>query len=238
VCVCVCEWVCVRVSVWVSVCECVCEWVSECVWVCVRVWLWECVWVCVRVCECVCVCVSVCVCIKNWFKPIFLLFLTWILRKWFTHLLNPCSTVLLEKLTCSQLVKKFPAFYGTRRFITAFTSAPHLSLSWTTSIQSMLPHSTSWRSILILSSHLGLCLPSGSFPSGFPHTCYMPLPYHYSRFDHPNNIAWGIPVINLLVMSKLLILMFDFAPRPLLLAKLRFWLRWPSKKRPGCKSQC
>ena len=39
------------------------------------------------------------------------------------------STVLLEKLTGFQLVKKFPAFYGTRRFITAFTNALHLSLS-------------------------------------------------------------------------------------------------------------
>ena len=34
-----------------------------------------------------------------------------------------------EKLTGFQLVKKFPAFYGTRRFITAVTSARHLSLS-------------------------------------------------------------------------------------------------------------
>jgi cation transport ATPase len=32
-------------------------------------------------------------------------------------------------LTDLQLVKKFPTFYGTRRFITAFTSARHLSLS-------------------------------------------------------------------------------------------------------------
>jgi hypothetical protein len=40
----------------------------------------------------------------------------------------PWSRV-LENLTCSQPVKKFPAFYGTRRFITAFTSARHLSLS-------------------------------------------------------------------------------------------------------------
>jgi len=37
--------------------------------------------------------------------------------------------VLLEKLTSSQLVKKFPTFYGTRMFITAVTSAGHLSLS-------------------------------------------------------------------------------------------------------------
>jgi len=46
-----------------------------------------------------------------------------------THSLTPCSRVLLEKLIGSQLVKKFPAFYGTRKFITAFTSASHLSLS-------------------------------------------------------------------------------------------------------------
>ena len=46
-----------------------------------------------------------------------------------TYLLTPCSRVLLQKPTGFQLVKKFPAFYGTRRFITAFTSARHLSLS-------------------------------------------------------------------------------------------------------------
>jgi hypothetical protein len=45
----------------------------------------------------------------------------------FTYLLTPWSRVLLEKLTGLQLVKKFPAFYGTRRFITALTSARHLS---------------------------------------------------------------------------------------------------------------
>jgi len=40
-----------------------------------------------------------------------------------TYLLTQWSTVLLEKLICSQLVKKFPAFLGIRMFITAFTSA-------------------------------------------------------------------------------------------------------------------
>jgi len=40
-----------------------------------------------------------------------------------------CGAVLLEKLPGSQLAKKFPAFYGTLRFITAFTIACHLSLS-------------------------------------------------------------------------------------------------------------
>jgi hypothetical protein len=68
--------------------------------------------------------------------------------------LTPWSRVLLEKLTDFQLVKKFLAFYGTPRFITAFTSARHLSLSWASSIQSIPPHPNSWRSILILSSHV------------------------------------------------------------------------------------
>jgi hypothetical protein len=34
-----------------------------------------------------------------------------------------------------QLLKNFPAFYGTRRFITVFTRALHCSLSWARSIQ-------------------------------------------------------------------------------------------------------
>ena len=71
-----------------------------------------------------------------------------------------------------RLVKNFHAFYGTRMFITAFTSVRHLSLSWARSIQFMSPHSSSWRSILI-SSHLRLGLTRGLFPSGFP--TYTPL---------------------------------------------------------------
>ena len=97
-----------------------------------------------------------------------------------TYLLTPCSKVLFEKLTCSQLVKKFPAFYGTQMFITIFTSARHLFLSWAYSIQSMPPHPTTWRSILILSSYLRLGLPSGLFPSGFTtKTLHTPLFYPY-----------------------------------------------------------
>ena len=47
----------------------------------------------------------------------------------FHNLLTPWSRVLLEKLTGFQLVKNFPSFYRTRRFITAVTGAPRLSLS-------------------------------------------------------------------------------------------------------------
>jgi len=45
-------------------------------------------------------------------------------------LLTPWCSFLLEKLTGLQLVKKFPAFHGTRRFITTLTCVRHLSLSW------------------------------------------------------------------------------------------------------------
>ena len=60
--------------------------------------------------------------------------------------------------------------------LTALTSARHLSLSWASPIQSTYPHPTSWRSILLLYTHLRLGLPSGLFPSGFPtKTLYTPL---------------------------------------------------------------
>jgi len=86
------------------------------------------------------------------------------------YLLTPTNRVLLEKLTVSQQVKKFPTFYGTRRFITASTSAstyPYLS---------QLDPINSSRSRLILRSYLRLGHPSGLLPSSFPtKTLYMPL---------------------------------------------------------------
>jgi len=92
---------------------------------------------------------------------------------WLKYLLTPWCRVLLEKLTGLQLVKKF---HGTRRFITALTSVRHLSLYWASPIQSIYPHPTSWRSVLILSTHLRLGLLSGLRPSGLPtKTLYTPL---------------------------------------------------------------
>jgi hypothetical protein len=46
-----------------------------------------------------------------------------------TIISTPWSRVLPEKLKRPKLLKKFPSFYGTRRFITAFTRARHLTLS-------------------------------------------------------------------------------------------------------------
>ena len=101
-------------------------------------------------------------------------------------LLTAWCRVLLEKLTGLQIVKKFPAFHGTRRFITALTSVRHLSLSWASSIQSIYPHPTSWRSILILSTHLRLGFPSGSFPLVSPPRRYTPpSPHPYAPHSQP-----------------------------------------------------
>jgi len=87
-----------------------------------------------------------------------------------TYLLTPCSRVLREKLTGSQLVKEFPAFYATRRLITECTSAHHLSLSRARSIPSMPP-------TYFLMIHLNIILPStpGSFSWSL-----------YPRFLHQN----------------------------------------------------
>ena len=85
--------------------------------------------------------------------------------------------------------QEIPSIYGTRRFITALTSVRHLSLSWASPNQSTYPHPTSWRSILILSIHLRLCLPSGLFPSGFPtKTLYLILLLNIISEFHLNNV--------------------------------------------------
>jgi hypothetical protein len=91
----------------------------------------------------------------------------WIYWHFFTPT-HSWSWAILEKLPTVQLLKNFPAFYGTRKFITSFTRALHLSLSWARSIQSIPSHPISLRSTLILRNQLRLSLPSGLFPSGFP----------------------------------------------------------------------
>jgi hypothetical protein len=54
------------------------------------------------------------------------------------YLFTPWSTFLPEKLTGYQLVTKFPAFYGTQRFNTAFTRARRSS-------QFNHPNNIGWR---------------------------------------------------------------------------------------------
>ena len=90
------------------------------------------------------------------------------------YLLTPWSRI-LEELTGSQLVKKFPTFYGTRRLIT-HSQVPATCPYPEPDQSSPCPSPTSWRFSLILSSHLCLGLPNGLFPSDFSNrTLYAPL---------------------------------------------------------------
>ena len=115
----------------------------------------------------------------------------------------------------SSASQEIATFYGTWRLITTCRKACHLSLSSARSIMPIPPAtpSTYWRSILTLSSHLFLHLPSGLFP---PHFSISPLnpyihlscpPYmprghpSHSSFDNPNNIWWGKQIILLLIMQ-------------------------------------
>jgi hypothetical protein len=81
-------------------------------------------------------------------------------RTYDCYCLTPWSRVLLEKMTVTQLAKKFPAFYATRKFITVFTRARRWSLSWARCIQSTPSHPISIRSIPILPCYICLDLPN------------------------------------------------------------------------------
>jgi hypothetical protein len=120
------------------------------------------------------------------------------------YLFTPFRRVLIEKLTSSHLVKKFPTLYGTWRFITALKSSRQLCLSWASSIQSIIPHPTTRTSFyIILPSTSGFPYWSASlrFPHQNPvhaspllHTRYIYRPSHSSRFNHQHNIGWGAQI--------------------------------------------
>jgi hypothetical protein len=59
-------------------------------------------------------------------------------KKILTYLLTSWNRVFLEMLTGFQLVKKFSALYATRKLISAFTRAYHLSISYTVQVRGLL----------------------------------------------------------------------------------------------------
>jgi hypothetical protein len=80
-----------------------------------------------------------------WLRPL--------LSHYFDASTNPWAWVLLEKLI-SQLIRKFPAFYETRRCITVYTKARHYFLPWARWIQPTGSHPIPLRLILLLSMNL------------------------------------------------------------------------------------
>ena len=96
-----------------------------------------------------------------------------ILSKHFTYLITHLLIYSMQKSHSWEATRfpgnqESPRTFWTRKFITAFKISPHLSLSWTSTIQPILPQTTSWISILILSSLLRLGFSSGLFLSGLP----------------------------------------------------------------------
>lgn len=109
------------------------------------------------------------------------------------------NKIILEELLTPQLDTKFPPFCGTRRFVTAFTRACYLTLSW--------------RSLVLASSYFSkicfnIILPtpmspkwSLSFKFFYQNSvcisllllaCHMPNPSHVPLLDHLNNIWWTV----------------------------------------------
>jgi hypothetical protein len=115
--------------------------------------------------------------------------------------LTPCNRVLLKKLIVTQLVKKFPDFYGTLSFISLFTKPATYTCHKTNPVLNLPPCFSKIHYNIV--SHLRVGLPSTLFLSGFPtkilytsafFRLYMPRPSHISRFYHPHNIWCRVQV--------------------------------------------
>jgi hypothetical protein len=112
----------------------------------------------------------------------------------------------------SHSVKKFPAFYGPRRFSAVFTEARRWFLSWSWWIRSTTSHHVPVRSILVLvpstprSSDWSLPFRSSDqnfvFISHLSYAYYMPHPSNSAGIDHPNNIWWSLQVTKPLSMRS------------------------------------
>jgi hypothetical protein len=109
-------------------------------------------------------------------------------QKSLTHsLTHSWSWDLLEKPPVVRPLKNFPAFYGSRRFITVFTRALLWSLSWDRSIQFILSPLISLRSTYCCSPTYTLVFLVVSFLPAFP-------PIFHMNYSSPPFVLHALPI--------------------------------------------
>jgi hypothetical protein len=110
-----------------------------------------------------------------------------------------------------QLLRNFPAFYGTRKFITMITRAP-LLVPIPSKIDPVHTTPSCLRSILILSTYIRLLIflvvsfllafpPISYMHSSSPHSCYISRLSHPTLLHHSNYTWRRVHVMNLLIMQ-------------------------------------
>lgn len=127
---------------------------------------------------------------------------------------------------CAKNTKmKFLAFYRTHSFLNVLRRSQNQASFWARVIQSTSYHPISLRSILLLSHHLCLVLPSGRLPSSFPTKSCM----HFFFSLHAT-FCILILLLHFIVriiydkISVLCILSFVFSGRRQ--KGKRFWTKW------------
>jgi hypothetical protein len=103
--------------------------------------------------------------------------------------LTPWSKAHLEKPTAPHLVKKFPAFYGNRRFITAFTTTRHLSICCARSVQST-PRSTDF-----LEFYFNVNPPIYTYVFQVVSFPQVPPPKPYQNLYSPSHLLRALPIL-------------------------------------------
>jgi hypothetical protein len=93
------------------------------------------------------------------------------------------SWTLLEKLPIVHLLKSFPAFYGTRRFITVPKRALHWSLSWARSIKSMPSY--------LSKIHFNIVHRSTSWSSQWSVTFWLSTNSYMQSSSPPSSLTWS-----------------------------------------------